>query len=282
MKLIIILAIALTFALAYYLYYQNTTLQISKFSIKSNKIPEEFNKYKIAQISDFHNSNSNKLKNSIINNLKNEKPNIIVITGDYIDTYNTNIDIALDFIAQIKGLAPIYYVRGNHETRIDEYSVFETKIKSEGVVVLKDEKIILENSNNSIELIGLDDPSAYIPKSMLKEKESIINEKVKYLIQDSDNFKVALCHRPELFNIYVENNIDLVFTGHAHGGQIRIPFIGGIFAPNQGFMPQYTSGVYSQDDTNMIVSRGIGKSKIPFRINNRPELIITEVVAEIE
>ena len=83
-----------------------------------------------------------------------------------------------------------------------------------------------------------------------------------------------LSPRPELFRTYVENNIDLVLTGHAHGGQIRIPFIGGVVAPNQGLFPKYTSGLFTENNTNMIISRGIGNSIIPFRINNRPELVV--------
>lgn len=92
--------------------------------------------------------------------------------------------------------------------------------------------------------------------------------------------KDIISHRPEEFNTYVSENIDLVFTGHAHGGQIRIPFVGGVVAPNQGFFPKYTSGKYVKKNTTMIVSRGIGNSIIPFRINNRPELIVVELRSE--
>lgn len=277
MKLIIVLVILFLFVLSYYLYYENTTIQISKYSIKSDKIPNEFNGYIIAQISDFHNSNSNKLNKSIINSLKNESPDIIVITGDFLDAYNPNIDIAISYINQLINIAPIYYVRGNHETRVEDYSVFEKKMEKQGVVILKNEKIELGINNVNIDLIGMDDPSAYITGDMLNEKDILIKEKIDKLIENSGKYKILLCHRPELFNIYVEESIELVFTGHAHGGQIQIPFIGGVFAPNQGFFPKYTNGIYSKDCTNMIVSRGIGKSKIPFRINNRPELIITQL-----
>ena len=91
---------------------------------------------------------------------------------------------------------------------------------------------------------------------------------------DNTKYNILLSHRPELFDTYVEKKINLILTGHAHGGQIRIPFIGGIVAPNQGFFPKYTSGVIEKNKTTMVVSRGIGNSIIPLRINNRPELVV--------
>ena len=92
--------------------------------------------------------------------------------------------------------------------------------------------------------------------------------------KDSDYFKILSSHRPENFNIYVNNDIDVVFSGHAHGGQIRLPFIGGLYAPHQDFFPEYDSGLYTEDNTNMVVSRGLGNSLFPFRVNNPPEIII--------
>ena len=93
-------------------------------------------------------------------------------------------------------------------------------------------------------------------------------------------YVVLLSHRPELFNSYVENNVDLVFSGHAHGGQFRIPFIGGIVAPNQGVFPKYDAGIFTEGNTNMVVSKGVGNSIIPFRVNNRPEVILIELTVQ--
>ena len=94
---------------------------------------------------------------------------------------------------------------------------------------------------------------------------------------ESDGFTVLLSHRPELFDVYVDTGIDLVFSGHAHGGQFRLPFIGGLFAPNQGFIPKYDAGRFDKENTTMIVSRGVGNSIIPLRINNPPELVVVEL-----
>jgi len=126
--------------------------------------------------------------------------------------------------------------------------------------------------NSKIQIIGLQDPdfltSSYAEGTKIEKLESKIHE----LSQD-DNFKVLLSHRPELFDIYSKNNIDIIFSGHAHGGQFRIPFIGGIIAPDQGLFPKYTSGQYNEGNSSMFVSRGIGNSIIPVRIFNPPEII---------
>ena len=127
------------------------------------------------------------------------------------------------------------------------------------------------------QLIGLDDPdftdgSSYDPERLFENK-----------LQNMDlepGFTILLSHRPELFPAYSASGIDLILSGHAHGGQFRIPFIGGVAAPNQGFFPKYDAGEYHESGTTMIVSRGIGNSVIPVRINNRPEVVMIELVSE--
>lgn len=263
-----------------YLYYENNVLEVINYDIKSEKISKEFDGYLIAQISDFHNTSSVNLRNKLVEKLEKNSPNIIVITGDFLDAYNTNMDIGIEFIEKIEKIAPIYFVTGNHESRVKQYSDFEDKLKQLNVNILNNESITIKQGEAFIELIGLQDTSFYISKAMVPEKKNIVNEKISNLVHNNGIYKILLCHRPELFECYVKNNIDLVFTGHAHGGQFRIPFIGGVFAPNQGFLPKYTKGVYTQDSTNMVVSTGIGKSRIPFRINNRPELILVKLEKE--
>ena len=254
-----------------YLYFENNTLEVSKYDINSSKISKEFNGYKIAQISDFHNTKSSKLKKSIIESLKEEKPNIIVITGDLIDSYRTNIDISINFIKEINEIAPIYYVTGNHESRIKDYKVLMEKLEENKVIILDDEVKEITVNDSIINLIGIKDPTLE-HQSYLKEKE-IVDGVLKKIDYNNNNFSILLSHRPELLDIYNKYNYDLVFSGHAHGGQIRLPYIGGLVAPNQWLFPKYDAGIYEIDNTKMIVSRGIGNSILPFRINNNPELI---------
>ena len=271
-EIIICSSIVMSCLLLIYLYYENTTLQITNYSISSNKIPNEFNDYKIIQISDYHNEKSNRLNKSLIEKLKNEKPDIIVITGDFIDPNRMHMKQSINFVKEIKGIAPIYYVSGNHEAKISNYEEWKNLLEEQEVIILENETKIIEKENSKINIIGINDPKMAHEKSV--KNATIINKELEISNYNKDLFSILLSHRPELFRTYVENNIDLVLTGHAHGGQIRISSIGGIVAPNQGLFPKYTSGLFTENNTNMIISRGIGNSIIPFRINNRPELVV--------
>lgn len=274
-KKAIIIILIMVVLLCYYLYFQNTELQVSSYDIVDSRIPKEFNEYKIVQVSDFHNTKSNKLTDDLVKEIKIQKPNIIVITGDLVDSRNTDIDVAISFIKKIKNIAPIYFVNGNHETRISKYSTLKEMLENEMVIVLENKTEVIEIDDAKINLIGINDPNmSYNPYAL--DSEKIKNELID-TNYDKNNYSILLSHRPELFDTYVDNELDLVLTGHAHGGQVRIPFIGGLVSPNQGFFPKYTSGIIKEDNTNMIVSRGIGNSIIPFRVNNRPELVIVQL-----
>ena len=270
-EIIIIICIVLFLLICYYLYNENTNLQVTKFKIKN----KNFNSFKIGHISDFHNTKSNRLKNNIIKNLKNEKPNIIVITGDFFDSRRTNVDICKDFIIKIKDICPVYYVPGNHESRKKEYE----KLKE---ILIKNKIIVLENickeikyNNKIINMIGMIDPGfSSHGKDELNYK--IANDYLDSVNYNKNNYSILLSHRPELFDTYVSKKFNLVLCGHVHGGQIRLPFIGGLVAPSQGLFPKYNEGVFKKDNTTMIISRGIGNSLAPFRINNNPELVIIE------
>lgn len=271
-EIIICSSIIIICLLLIYFYYENTTLQITNYSISSSKIPSEFNDYKVIQISDYHNERSKRLNNDLIDKLKNEKPNIIVITGDFIDPYKFNKEPYINLIKEIKEIAPIYYVLGNHEAQFSNFEEIKNRVEEQGVIILENETKIIEKGNSKINLIGINDPQMAHEKSV--NDSTIIDKELEISNYNKNLFSILLSHRPETFKTYVKNNIDVVLTGHAHGGQFRIPFIGGIVAPNQGLFPKYTSGLFKENNTNMIISRGIGNSIIPVRINNQPELVV--------
>ena len=254
--------------------WQNNSITISEIVFKNDTIPESFNGYKILQISDLHNKEFGSKQNKILAKIKKINPDIIVITGDLIDSNNTNIDVAMDLIDGIINIAPIYYVSGNHEAWSGSYNDLKSKLENSGVVVLDNKKTEFFNDRDSIDIIGLADTS-FIESDWLEyggnsETKNLLNK----LTEDSTNFKILLSHRPELFDIYSNSNVNLVFSGHAHGGQFRLPFIGGLIAPDQGFFPKLTEGIHTSNNTSMIISRGLGNSIIPVRIFNRPELIV--------
>ena len=259
----------------------NKALELNSYTILSDKLPEAFNGFLIAQVSDLHNAEMGKDNEKLISMLKDAAPDIIVITGDMIDSRNTKVDVALDFAEQAVKIAPCYYVTGNHEARVDEYSDLKDGLLELGVIVLEDARAEIELSDKIITLIGVDDPS-FQTDYLFGDDETIMKSKLNELTSEDDGYTVLLSHRPELFDTYVESGVDLVFSGHAHGGQFRIPFVGGVVAPNQGVFPKYDAGIYSEGDTNMVVSRGVGNSIIPFRVNNRPEVILIELTTQGE
>lgn len=273
--IIILISIILLFLISLYLYYENNYLQVSNYIIESNKLPQNFDSFKIAHISDFHNEKSKKLTNDLVIAIKNSNPNIIVITGDLIDSNKTDINTAIQFVKKINDIAQVYYVTGNHEARINNYDKFKEELEKNKVIILDNKLEIIKNGDSELNLVGIDDPN--FNYNTYRDDTKVIEDNLKNISYDKNNFSILLSHRPELIEIVARNNFDLVLAGHAHGGQIRIPFIGGLFAPNQGLFPKYTSGNYKIKNTEMIVSRGIGNSTFPFRVNNRPELVIIEL-----
>lgn len=263
---IIILVLIVLLVIVY-----NKKIVISNITYKNSKIPASFDGYKILQISDLHNAEFGKNQKTLIEKTKEIDPDIIFITGDLIDSYNTNIDISMKYIDGITDIAPIYFIPGNHESRIESYNELCDRLTSSGVKILNNKNVFIQKDSSSIGLIGLDDP-AFIQTS---NQDELFKKLLVDLSKDIDSdFKMLLSHRPEKIVDYKDAKVDLVFSGHAHGGQFRIPFVGGLLAPNQGFFPKYTSGIYKEDNTSMIVSRGLGNSIFPFRINNSPELVV--------
>lgn len=258
----------------------NTALMVSTVTVSSNRIPTAFNGFLIAQVSDLHNAVFGENNAELLQILSECKPNIIVATGDLVDAEHTDIDVALDFAKEAAQIAGTYYVTGNHEGSLSQYDELKTGLESMGVVVLEDASMQLEYNGEKVTLIGLSDPSFTLKGNMLGEVPAMVDTKLRGLIGDKDDYTILLSHRPELFETYVNCGVDLVLSGHAHGGQFRLPFIGGLVAPNQGLFPKYDAGLYTKGDTNMIVCRGLGNSIIPIRFNNRPEIVLLELIAE--
>ena len=196
-----------------------------------------------------------------------------MVTGDLIDSRQTDIDIALGFVRQAVEIAPVYYVSGNHESRVGEYERLKAGLEEAGAVVLENRKVQIIREGESITLMGIDDPS-FRADYLFGDAASVARMEIENQRGDFDGYTILLSHRPELFDLYVDTGMDLVFSGHAHGGQFRLPILGGLVAPNQGFFPQYDAGRFDEENTTMIVSRGVGNSIIPIRFNNRPEIVL--------
>ena len=242
-------------------------IDVTRFTVSG--APEAFSGFKIAQISDLHNAEFGTDNQKLIDILKSEAPDAIVITGDLIDAQRTNTEIAESFVCRCMEIADCYYVPGNHEARLGgTYDAFESALIADGVNVLRNGSVRIRKEMDAIRIVGVDDPA------FAKASDAITNLDAVLEALSSDDFTILLAHRPELIDEYSKWGIDLVLSGHAHGGQIRLPGIGGLYAPGQDFFPRYTSGNYTVGDTEMIVSRGIGNSAFPLRVNDRPEVVI--------
>ncbi len=264
--------IIILFSISLFFLWQNNDITVTEIDYYNDKIPDGFNGYSIVHISDLHNKSFGKNQEYLLKKVRIAEPDIIVITGDLVDRRKYNLDIAMKFIDGAMKIAPVYYVSGNHEAWSKDYKNISQRLLDYGVKILDDNKVALKEGKYEIEILGLSDPDFLTSNYLEGTDLSKLKEELSKLSDDS-LFQILLSHRPELFDLYADANIDLIFSGHAHGGQFRIPFIGGLVAPDQGLFPKYTSGAYVQNQSTLIVSRGLGNSIIPVRILNRPEII---------
>ena len=272
-KTVLIVSVLVILCLGIWTLWGNIALEVNEYEIVSDRIPEAFAGFRIAQVSDLHNKDFGEGYGQLLTLLSEINPDIIVVTGDLIDSRQTDLDVALQFAWQAGKIARVYYVSGNHEARVPEYEDLKTGLVKAGVVILENQKVEITREGESITLMGIDDPS-FQEDYLFGDSESVARQAIENLQNESDGYTVLLSHRPELFDLYVETGMDLVFSGHAHGGQFRLPFVGGLVAPNQGFFPKYDAGQFNEENTTMIVSRGVGNSIIPIRFNNRPEIVL--------
>ena len=249
--------------------YQNKNIQITKYDITNSKIPKSFDKFRIVQISDYHNGTFAKNNEKLIQKIFDCNPDIIVITGDLFDGKDEDFSLCFDLIERLIKFAPVYFVTGNHEKSIREYQDLKQHLEEIGVTVLENEMTPIEKNGEGISLLGIQDLN-------FQKKTKSIQSAIQGLMKEN-TYNILLSHRPEIFEDYVCSNVDLVFTGHTHGGQFRIPFIGGIYAPHQGFFPKYDAGLFVKNNTTMIINRGLGQSSIPLRFNNNPEIVLVEL-----
>ena len=252
----------------------NLSIAETHFTLSDEKVPEAFAGFKIAHLSDIHDRNINK---ALRQPLEDVKPDIIVITGDLIDSREPDIEQAVALVESLQEFAPVYFVTGNHEAWSGKYKSLEEGLLEAGVTILANDSIELERDTEMIRLLGVEDPSFKIGSNLLNEEAAVVETTIRDLSDGADTFSILLSHRPELFDMYRQNNIDLVLSGHAHGGQFRLPLIGGLIAPDQGLFPEYTAGIYEEEGTRMIVSKGLGNSMIPIRFNNHAEIIFIEL-----
>lgn len=267
---VLIIAAALVLALLIWLLWANSSPAATQVTVASGALPGAFEGFKIAHVSDLHNAVFGRKNERLLSLIRAAEPDIIAITGDLIDSRHTDIDSAMAFVEAAAEIAPVYYVTGNHESRLD-FDEIEPRLIAAGARVLRNEAEDIGRGGERIRLAGIDDPSFIRTGGTAEERAAA---ELEQLGDGGGTFTVLLAHRPELVEVYAEYGAGLVLSGHAHGGQVRLPLLGGLYAPGQGLLPEYDSGLFSLGETQMVVSRGLGNSVAPLRVNNRPELVI--------
>lgn len=249
--------------------WDNQNLQRTDYTVTNSSLPQAFDGYRIVQISDLHNARFGKDNERLLEMIRAAQPDIIAITGDLIDSRRTNVAVALQFARDAMKIAPCYYVTGNHELRDEALEELLQGLEDAGVTVLRGDAVKLEKDGQWIHLVGIDDPTLITNKSELYDA-AVWQMLDRY---QSNHYTLLLAHRPKTLEIFCDIGIDLVLTGHNHGGQVRLPWGGGVFASGE-FFPEYDAGLFQKEGTAMVVSRGLGNSLIPLRINNRPEVVV--------
>ena len=264
-------------------YYQNNKISITnlKINLKVN------NKIRIVQISDLHSKEFGKNNSILYKIIMEQKPDIIVATGDLIDSNMKRINKIIEFCSRLNKKVPVYYILGNNEIRCSRLNEIIEKLKEKNINVLENEIATIKIKDNTINILGLAE------KRVDKGKMFYSKINSRYEIDNADSLfrklekligvKIILSHYPENYEYvgeysYSKYNFDIMFSGHAHGGQFILPGIGGIFAPGQGLFPKYYKGIYGEK-SKLVVSRGLGNSGFPLRLFNRPDLVVVDLIS---
>ncbi|MCM1200961.1 MAG: metallophosphoesterase [Bacteroides fragilis] len=255
----------------YFLWFSNNHISISHFFITSPKVSSD-SPLSIVHISDLHNKCFYPNQYNLVRKIRSLHPDIIVITGDLVD--NSQYKNAEIFVQKISRISTVYYITGNHESMSGNFDELKQILKQNNIIILDNTSLSFVKGKNVYSIYGLTDPHFY---GYERNYTTLIRKHLDSFTISDKTFNILLSHRPELFNLYSSYNFDLVLCGHAHGGQFRLPFIGGLIAPNQGLLPHFSEGLHTCNHTNEIISRGLGNSIFPFRIFNFPEIISIQI-----
>lgn len=249
----------------------------SYYSIDSQLLPKSFDSFKIVHLSDLHNKVFGKDNAPLLKLITEEKPDIIVMTGDMISHKAPNTEQFLILVQNMKKLCPVYYVNGNHElSDIDseEFKCVAEKMAEYGAVCLDNTSVEIHRGSEHIKLCGLCYTAEYyrgVREYKRNWKAFMLTDMIDYMgVKQPDEYTILLAHNPLDFDVHAEWGADLSFGGHVHGGLIRLPIVKGVFSPERRFFPKYKEGVYQVGSSYLVASRGLGK----IRINNPPEVVV--------
>lgn len=238
----------------------------TEYTVSAHHLPESFDNYRIVQLSDLHGKAYGTDNRQLVERVANLHPNLIALTGDYIESAD-DIAVTEALIRQLKELAPVYFVSGNHDWASGSIEALKQVVTDCGAVYLSNEYLTLEQDGQSIILAGVEDPNSRAdfirPDGLLAEIAS----------SHPDQYVVLLAHRNDFVTKYPNLPCDLILTGHGHGGIIRLPILGGVFGTERNLFPKYDAGIFQSQRYAMIVSRGLGDAPMFPRFCNNPEIV---------
>ncbi len=262
MKKILLGLLILSIIFFIYNYIQISQFYVNRIKLKSSKLVKGL---KITQITDFH-SNDRINLDKLFLEIDVFQPDIIVLTGDVIDSKTQDLSLAFELLAMTKRITKdVYFVSGNHELLNDLKEEFYDGLKANEIIRLDDKSVILEHNSNKINLLGA---------SFFADEEDY---KILFKDMKDEEYNLLLSHSPNRPIKYLDEKTDLILAGHTHGGQVRLPFIGGLVAPGQGLFPKYDKGVIALGNTTLYIDSGLGNSVFPLRLFNRVQITNIEI-----
>jgi predicted MPP superfamily phosphohydrolase len=242
-------------------------LTVSRYELSSDNLPEGFYGFRVVQLSDLHGSEFGKDNARLVRAVEDEEPDIIVMTGDFIDENKNELPEVEALVKQLTGIAPVYYVSGNHDWASSDIEALARALDGAGAHYLQNDYITLERGGDSIVLCGIEDPNGRADMIKPDELVGAINSELP------GSFVLLLAHRNYWVERYPDLGVDIILCGHAHGGIVRLPGIGGLIGSNAEMPAKYEAGVFESGRYSMVVSRGLGNSVAVPRFLNTPEII---------
>ena len=263
-----LLALLALFALAAgFVYWQNFTLQVEPVELFFESLPPQFDGLRVAELSYLHGRSFGKNNVRLLRTLQKARPDMICICGDLFDE-KTDLTMLEPLLTGLTDIAPVYYVTGNHEWQVKNLREILQKMRAWGVTVLENEERVLSRGGAEMVVAGVHDPCGpydmKTPAALVRELRSA----------QGNDFILMLSHRNDELAMWSQLGVQLVLSGHCHGGVVRLPFVGGVFGTRRELFPEYDAGVYRQDGTTLFVSRGLGYTNVHFRLFNRPHVPI--------
>ncbi|CFX68541.1 Metallo-dependent phosphatase-like [Syntrophomonas zehnderi OL-4] len=262
----------------------NNYITTTNYFVASQDLPTAFDGYKILQLSDLHSREFGKNNYKLINKIDKVNPDIVVMTGDMVNSKDENYDVFISLSQALAAKYDVYFVIGNHEQCLGKNNLqsLTQKLTAMGVNVLDNNKATIVKADDNIALYGMWFNLRYYSNLNMKYVQNNVNnyffsiDKMNQVLgkKDAEVFSILLTHNPAYFETYLKWGADLTLAGHIHGGMVRLPWCGGIFSPEKIFFPPYDAGEFSASDKMMIVSRGLGIGNEGFRYFNCPELVV--------